>query len=376
MNQLISKLKSPIVIVVLVSLVFLGLLGTGLWYYIDATDKEVAKQRRDAKQRDSIVMLLAQPKFSGEQFREQMLGKARLWRFVRQQKDLYFSYPESSEDEFTKGISSFVIDLGKIKKIEATGGKYRFGDYRLLKTPETGHFFKTRLNNVTFDLSRKLSFKFDSGTYTLSVPEMIDLVSNKKIYGGKLYAANSNKAHKIKFAFANHGMMVAKPNEPSLKRFTKELLKEIPKDNRELKIQRLLDFVTNEIIYDYAEALGSYETLKRPNETLMSKRSDCSNKTILMASFLEQIGEKYLMLYMPGHITIAVPKGSFEVENDLDFTWDSEKWVIAETTAPSFEIGKSKLENMKVFKNVQYVQKPQLTNVIYDAQTFKTLEFF
>ncbi|MCB1025635.1 MAG: hypothetical protein KDB79_14660 [Acidobacteria bacterium] len=371
-----KKFSSPIVLVMLGGLFIAGLLGVGLWYYIGLQDQKVAKKRANNDLRDSIVMLLAQPRFSGEKFREQMLGKARLMRFIIQQKDLYISYPEATEEEFEKGISSFLLDTKKIERLKATDGKYSFGEYRLRKGPETAYFFKTSLSNMTFDVDRKLDFAFESGTYTISVPELIALASNEKIYGGKLYAANSNKVNQIKFAFANHGMMVAKPDEPTLKRFVDILLKEIPKNDRELKIQRLLDFVSNEIEYDYAEALSTRETLKRPNETLMSRRSDCSNKTILMASFLEQIGEEYLMLYMPGHITIAVPQGKFADDNNMTFTWDEKKWVIAETTAPFFEIGKSKLENAEIFKQVQYVQKPNLTNVIFDAQTFKTLDFF
>ncbi|MEZ5346717.1 MAG: hypothetical protein R2681_14295 [Pyrinomonadaceae bacterium] len=371
-----KKFSSPIFLVMAIGLIVAGLLGVGLWYYVGAKDEEAAKKRASNELRDSIVMLLAQPRFSGEQFREQMLGKARLMRFIIQQKDLYISYPESTEEEFEKGIAAFLIDVKKIERLEAADGKYRFGEYRLRQTPETAYFFKTSLSNMTFDVDRKLDFAFDSGTYTISIPELIALAGNENIYGGKLYAANSNKVNEIKFAFANHGMMVAKPGEPTLKRFVAELLKEVPNDNREVKIQRLLDFVTNEIEYDYAEALSTRETLKRPNETLMSRRSDCSNKTILMASLLEQIGEEYLMLYMPGHITIAVPQGNFTDENDLRFTWDEKKWVIAETTAPSFEIGRSKLENAELFGKVQYVQKPNLTNVIFDAQTFRTLDFF
>ena len=78
--------------------------------------------------------------------------------------------------------------------------------------------------------------------------------------------------------------------------FPLEKAREILKDetianNREAKIQRLVDFVSNEIQYDYSEAVGGRETLKRPNEVLFTRSGDCSNKTILLASLLEQIGE-------------------------------------------------------------------------------------
>ena len=133
--------------------------------------------------------------------------------------------------------------------------------------------------------------------------------------------------------------------------------------------------MTNEIEYDYTEAVGSRETLKRPNEVLMSRTSDCSNKTILMASLLEQIGEDYLLLYCPQHITVAVPQGEFPNENKLSFNWSGKDWMIAETTLPNFEIGKTKVTESVKLTSVQYVQKPKQTNVIFEAHTFRPLEF-
>ena len=87
--------------------------------------------------------------------------------------------------------------------------------------------------------------------------------------------------------FANHGIMVAKPEEPSLRRLADELLKDVT-PTREARIQRLVDFVSAEIEYSYTEAVGSRETLKRASETLMTRTGDCSNKTILLASLLSR----------------------------------------------------------------------------------------
>ena len=115
--------------------------------------------------------------------------------------------------------------------------------------------------------------------------------------------------------------------------------------------------------------------MKRPNEVLMSRTSDCSNKTILMASLLEQIGEDYLLLYCPQHITVAVPQGEFPNENKLSFNWSGKDWMIAETTLPNFEIGKTKVTESVKLTSVQYVQKPKQTNVIFEAHTFRPLEF-
>jgi Transglutaminase-like superfamily len=204
---------------------------------------------------------------------------------------------------------------------------------------------------------------------------MRNFTNNSQIYGGRMIAEMSRTTNESPIAFANHGIMVAKPNEPSLQRLTNGLLKET-EDNREKKIQRLVDFVSNEIEYSYTEAVGGDETLKRADEVLMTRAADCSNKTILLASLLEQIGEEYILLYCPQHITVAVPQGNFPNENKLDFTWNGKPWMIAETTLPDFQIGKTRVQNFNKLTKIQYVQNPKETNVIFDANSYALLKFY
>ena len=105
-----------------------------------------------------------------------------------------------------------------------------------------------------------------------------------------------------------------------VRRFVGELTRNIPAEGdnaRELRVQRVLDFVSREIKYNMREATYNFELLKRPNEVLMSGESDCSNKAILLGSLLEQMGEDYLFVYTPGHITVAVRQGGFPVSNGL-----------------------------------------------------------
>jgi len=108
----------------------------------------------------------------------------------------------------------------------------------------------------------------------------------------------------------------------------------------------------------------------------MTRSADCSNKTILLASMLEQVGEEYILLYSPRHITVAIPQGEFNNENKLDFTWDNRSWVIAETTAPGFQVGKSMVLEPNRLTNVQYIQDPKNSNVIHDAVSYRILDFF
>jgi hypothetical protein len=367
-----KKSSKKLLIIVSGLVVVVGLIAYSIWYF--APEKPKVDKYSDDKLRDSIVLMLAQPRFSGDIFREQVLGKARMPWFSIPRKEFYFSLPEMSQAEYDEAINRFIIDRGKIEHAKEENEEFKFSDVSLRKTPESAYFFKTKLDNLKFDNSTELKFEFQRGTYTLNLREMIDFFNNTQVYGGMLRADSTYTKDGKTLVFANHGIMVAKPNEPSLQRFTTQLLG-TEQLNREAKIQKFLDFVTNEIEYDFSEALGRNETLKRPNETLMSRKSDCSNKTILMASLLEQIGEDYLMLYSPQHITIAVPQGEFPDENNLWFEWENKKWIIAETTLPNFVIGKTRVQNAIKLNKVEYVQRPKDKNIIFRSDTFQPLEF-
>ncbi|MEK7857061.1 MAG: hypothetical protein AAB288_13295, partial [Acidobacteriota bacterium] len=236
-------------------------------------------------------------------------------------------------------------------------------------------FFKTSTDNFKLQTDQSVNFAFQEVNYSLSLDELRRLSNNSHLYGGRLITQVPERKDQPHMVFANHAIMVAKPEEPSLKRLVDELLKDVPNE-REARIQRLVDFVSTQIEYSYTEAVASREMLKRANETLMTRSADCSNKTILLASLLEQINEEYILLYCPQHITVAVPQGNFPNDNKLDFTWDQRPWMIAETTAPGFQVGKSMVLEPNRLTNVNYVQNPKNSDVIFDANSYELLKFF
>ncbi|MBX7220268.1 MAG: hypothetical protein K1Y36_10020 [Blastocatellia bacterium] len=332
--------------------------------------------------RMDILAYLAQPRFAGRQFEEQVLGKAHLELFQIDDQEAYFSLPDEASQPaaLQTVLQQLTLDPKKIDLAKAEDGRWKLGSYSLAQTPQKAVFFKTAAKNVKIEPHRILQFPFKQGTYTMNLKEMADFVSNKSIFGGLLRADTKIRDAAGKYVFFfNHGAYVAQPKEASLARLVGDLTKDIPASDpqaREKRIQRLLDLVTGEIEYDESEALSGLETLKRPNETLMSRRSDCSNKTILLGSLLEQLGEDYLFLYCPGHITVCVPQGGFPVTNGLTFSWEAKTWVIAETTTRGFEIGVTRVQDPEArFKRVQYVQRPRFKNIIYNANTFETLNF-
>lgn len=330
-----------------------------------------------AEIRDSVVMMMAQPTFSGDEFEAQILGKGKMQRFDWKKREAYFSYPESDQTEFDEFLNKFFVDRAKVEIGSNTNGEIRLGNYTMTVSPENTYFFKTPIDNIKIEPKQNLKFAFKDVNYDISLEEMRQYTNNSAVYGGKLIAEQSQRTDEPKIIFANHGIMVAKPDEPSLQRLVNELLKdEAIKNDREKRIQRLVDFVSNEIEYSYTEAVGGRETLKRANETLMTRSADCSNKTILLASLLEQIGEEYILLYCPQHITVAVPQGNFPNENKLDFEWNQKPWMIAETTLPGFQVGVTKVTETARLQTVNYVQVPRQKDIIFDASNYNLLKFW
>ncbi len=334
-----------------------------------SVDDIVAKEIRD-----NTVMLLDYQRFSGEEFRKQVLGRGVLHNYIKVNDEAFFSYPESDDAEFSEFAAKYFVDPSKLEFGKESDGMLRIGDYKIPASPQAKWFFRTKLANIRFDPNQTLSFPYPQTDYSLSMKEINNFMNNSVVYGGRLIAQQGERTNRPMTVFANHGIMIAKGEEPSLKRLTDALLKDVGPD-RETRIQRLVDFVANEIEYSYTEAVGRRETLKRPNETLMTRNGDCSNKTILLASLLEQIGEEYILLYCPQHITVAVPMGNFPNENKVDFEFDSKLWAVAETTVRGFQVGRSKVDRPEILQLVNYVQDPKSMDIIYDVNSGEFLKF-
>ena len=370
-----SEKRGPnfkIIVIAVVALIVFCSAATAVYFYTKPVPRS-SDEARAEEIRNTTVMMLAQPTFSGEEFRQQVLGKGRLVKFVRTLKDAYFIFPADNDNDFQQFVSKYFVDPAKLEFAKAENGEEELGGYKI--PDENGQkFFRTSLENIQIDPDQQLSFRLADATYEVSLNELRNLANSSELYGGRLIARMPSHRDEPQFVFANHGIMVAKPGEPSLKRLVDELLKDVPND-RNSRIQRLVDFVSKDIEYSFVEATTG-ETLKRASETLMTRSGDCSNKTILLASLLEQINEEYLLIYVPNHITVIVPQGDFPDDNKLDFTWNQKNWMIAETTLPGFQIGKTKVADSMRLTHINYVQDPKNADVIFDANSYEVLKFF
>lgn len=335
----------------------------------------------EERTRDTMLSYLAQPGIAGTKLAEQVMGPLHLELWQVSAREVYFSAPapQQSGETFDAMVSRIVIDPKRVVMAEdGLEGRMRLGDYTLRRSTEKSFFFKTPVDNVKFDPATVLEFPFKSATYRLDMGELSDFLQNKSIFGGRINARTGESQGGLPAVFANHGAFVARRGETSLTRFVGELTRDLPADGqgaREARVQRVLDFVSREIKYDQREATYDFELLKRPNEVLTSGESDCSNKAILLGSLLEQLGEDYLFVYLPGHITVAVRQGGFPLGNGLSLEWQGQTWLIAEGTAPGFRIGIDHLRDEKHFKQFRYVQRPRERDAIFDLTTGHQLLF-
>jgi hypothetical protein len=349
---------------------------------LEARRNESAQPSLDEVTRETVLSYLAQPSFAGARVSEQLLGPVRLEMLHVPDHEVYFSAPapDQTGEAFEAMLSRFVVDQKRVVQAQDDGeGRLRLGKYSLRQSADKHFFFKMPVDNVKFDPGAVLEFHFRPATYRLDMRELSDFLQNKSIFGGRMNARTGQSRDGLPVVFANHGAFVARPEETSLHRFVDELTRDLPANGegaRELRVQRVLDFVSREIIYDLrGEAAYNFEMLKKPNEVLMTGESDCSNKAILLGSLLEQLGEDYLFVYTPDHITVAVRQGGFPARNGLSLEWEGQTWLIAEGTVPGFRIGIDRVREEARLKQFQYVQRPRDRNVIFDLATGGQLSF-
>jgi hypothetical protein len=374
---------------VILAVVIMLAVGGGAWALYrkanssrarEAKRRQLVERTADERSRDALLSCLAQPGFVGTNVSEQLLGPVRLELLQVPDREVYFSSPapEALGVTFEWLVTPFIIDSKRIVMANDDAGRLRLGKYSLLRSESKYLFFKTPIDNIKFDSGTVLKFPFKQATYTLDMHELEDFLYNKSIFGGRINARMEQTRGGKPVIFANHGALVGKPQETSLRRFVDELTRDIPPDSegaREARVQRVLDFVSREIEYDFRETTYRFELLKRPNEVLMSRKSDCSNKAILLGSLLEQLGEDYLFVYTPGHITVAVKQGSFPVRNNLFLGWQGDVWLIAEGTLPGFRIGIDRVQEEEKLRQFQHVQRPRDRDIIFDVATGKQLSF-
>lgn len=311
-----------------------------------ADPSPAATRTRISEVTRTVLSYLSKPGFAGEEFERQLLGDWELQTWYSDTNDVLFSSTSGSVVP-----PHFVRDPNGVEFAARTIEGYEFADLSL-RGPSLGTLVRTHASNLNLEPWQSLRLPFQRATYEISLSELDDFLANRSVYykGLQSYEATENSL------IANHGAFVAEPGEPSLTRFCGKLA--LYSRTREEKIQALLGLVTNEISYNEEETLTAYETLKRPNEVLLTRTSDCSGKAILFASLLEQIGEHYYLVYTSNHIAVYVEQGSFPSLNEYSIAVKGCRYVLAECTVPGFVIGRTELVNPLSPSEILFLQRP------------------
>ncbi len=342
---------SKIYKILILVLAFISLVGLSITYFVWRASYNEESVDHQKELRSTLLAYLSNPGFTHPEFSEQLTGtKAKLQVNQRDEHLLYFSIDRDILDKDLT-LSRLCIDPKVVEFAKKKGSYHSLGKYRFYG--EQSIFF--RFPDSLFHVRKEIQFivNYKPYAYSISAEELYDFISNKTVYGGSNYITKNGKKMDPVMTM-NHGAYVSVKDEPTIKRFTQQLIKSCK--TQEEKIQVLLNFVTNRIKYSMYEANAVSEILKRPNEILMSGNSDCSGKTILFASFLEQIGASYRLAYMKGHITVYV-KGNFPDSNGYRLNVDGEFYDLAEVTCPNFRIGETILLDERVQYYIKFIQK-------------------
>ena len=300
--------------------------------------------------------LIAQPDFTGDSLLYKLTGAvANLEMFYMDTKKIIFS---CDKDKLNDVFSKLAINKDSIIIKQPNETKSQL---------DTKTFFEMNVINLKIDTNKVIETKYNNATYRITIPQMVDFVTMKSNLRGGAFAVTPNGQTMI-----SHGVAVAVKGEPSLS----DLVNQITDKTKSVEInaQKLLDFVTNEIEYSNAEATSGSETIKRPDEILFTRNSDCSGKTILYASLLQQIKAKWCILYYDKHVCIGVA-GNFQTKNTSKIPINGVEYFIAETTAPNAKIGEDYWKGKLSADYLEFYQIPENSADIINYQTKKPLEF-
>jgi hypothetical protein len=288
--------------------------------------------------------------------------------YDRGKQQLYFI--AKNELDRSEMLQLLTIDTSKIEYAPCSTGTCEFGGmrgiidgYYAFRIPstnlkvDTSHVFTYRYNDTTMSMTfAELIQEQDPGMF-YHTPKGIDLT---KYFGHPVYAgnigANISKADK----------------DPVIKKLAEKITAGLHSD--EEKAQALLQYVTTNISYSYEDLWYETEVAKRAHEVLLSGDGDCSAKTTLYASLLEQCAIPYCLLYYKNHVNVGV-RGNFVNENGYTQKVNDQQYAVAETTAENFVIGKTKVESPERISKLLFYQDPHKAPDIFDAVTKEKFKF-
>jgi Trypsin-like peptidase domain len=317
-----------------------------------------AKPEAADPNQDALIGLLAQPLFSGPEFRQLLIGSAQLALFDVRRQRVYFSLSQAEAPDgqavarVTQVAAAFMADTDRAVLGRAEGLQARFPDYSFPRSPEKWAFFATNVSNLRLGKGGALKFAYKSAEYTVTSGELKSFVQNASIKGGPLkISVPPSHFWQSAITLKNSGAFVARPGEPSLSRLVKTLTAGIA--DLDAQIERLATFVSVEI---ETEAESSTDITKKAPEVLMTRRGTMTHKAILLASLLEQLPADYILVYSAKDAWVATPQGKLRHETWPEVSFDSKPWTVIDVSSRA--VAKGQTPQMPAVDDLMVVQVP------------------
>ena len=335
----------------------------------------LAKPDKADPNQGTLLALLAQPAFSGPEFKERLIGVAQLELLDVGRQRVYFSLSraeandESDRPRVDAIAKKFIAEPGRIVLAGTEGLQARFPDYTFQRSGQKWVFFATDVANLRLGTGGPLTFKYNYAEYVVSTGELKSFLEKASVRGGAAVVDVSAYASQIGArALTNWGALVARPDEPSLSRFVKSLTTGLA--GPEAKIQRLTDLVAGEIETDH---LPSATIGKNAADVLLTRRGSTMQKAVLLASLLEQLPADYALVYSGHETWVAVVQGLFKNDNRLAFPFNGKQWTLIDLRGPSFTIGVATAPTQPNLEDLRFVQLPQQDQSLYSRADGKPI---
>ncbi|MCC7031188.1 MAG: transglutaminase family protein [Chitinophagaceae bacterium] len=237
-------------------------------------------------------------------------------------QQLYFI--AKNELDRAQMLQLLTLDTSKVEYAPCSTGICEFGGmrgvidgYYAFRIPcsnlkvDTSHVFTYRYNDTTLNVTFSELIQEQDKEMFYHTPKGIDLTKyfGRPVYAGNI-GANISKADK----------------DPVIKKLADKITAGL--QSNEAKAQALLQYVTTNISYSYEDLWYETEVAKRAHEVLLSGDGDCSAKTTLYASLLEQCAIPYCLLYYKNHVNVGV-RGNFANENGYTQKVNDQQYAVA-----------------------------------------------
>ncbi len=239
----------------------------------------------------------------------------------------------SPDESFAEARVKMLLDTADYEVSPCDGEACKWGGMSIKPTEKL--LFRTHDYNLRVP-AQNLGLRFDQSKQkpNWSLQEIAGQNDTQYYYNFKPFIFDEDTS----LYYINHARYIS----PKGNKFLQKFMKERAGNSTDLdtKVETLFSFITDSIHYIYVDDWYQTDLGILPYETLISCRGDCSAKSVLFASLLEQLGVDYTLLFYPGHMNVGVTKQNPTPEDKHYIRVDDKKYYIAETTVPQFEIGK------------------------------------